>query len=158
VTNPLRPLAIRLGGQDWLPRFAKYVVALDRFLQWVTRGRVTLTGLAGLHSLMLTSVGRRSGLPRTTPLLYVPYRGSLLVAGSNWGGTNRPAWVLNLEANPYATVSIRRQVQPVRARLAEGEERAEMWRVMVRTWPNYAKYAGRTSRQIPVFVLEPREG
>ena len=156
--NLLRPLAIRLGRQAWLPRFSTYVVAFDRLLQRLTRDRVTLVGLAGLGSLMLTTTGRRSGQARTTPLLYVPYRDGYLVAGSNWGGPNLPAWVLNLEADPDATVAIRRRESPVRARRVVGEERAQVWELMLRTWPNYAKYAERTEREIPVFALEARSG
>jgi deazaflavin-dependent oxidoreductase (nitroreductase family) len=155
--TPLRPLAIWLGGQPWLPRFARYIVGLDRLLRRLSRGRVTLPGLAGLYSLLLTTTGRRSGLARSTPLLCVPHRGRWLVAASNWGGPTRPAWALNLLAHPDATVSVGREVRPVRARLVEGAERAELWAHMLRVWPNYAKYAERTSREIPVFVLEPRE-
>lgn len=141
----------------WLPRFARHIVALDRLLRRFTRGRATLPGLAGLHSLMLTTTGRRSGLARTTPLLYVPHHGACLVAASNWGGPTRPAWELNLLAHPDASASVGGQAWPVRARLAAGAERADLWQEMLRVWPNYAKYAERTGREIPVFVLEPRE-
>jgi deazaflavin-dependent oxidoreductase (nitroreductase family) len=155
--TPLRRLAIWVGGRAWLPRFARYIVALDRLLRRLTRGRVTLPGLAGLYSLLLTTTGRRSGLPRSAPLLYVPHDGRWLVAASNWGGPSRPAWALNLLDHPDATVAVGREVRPVRARLAQGAERAELWEEMLRVWPNYAKYAERTHREIPVFVLEPRE-
>jgi deazaflavin-dependent oxidoreductase (nitroreductase family) len=155
--NPLRPIAIRVGRISWLPRFLPQIEALDRSLQRATRGRVTLLDIAGLPSLMLTVVGRKSGRPRTTPLLYVPHDGTYLVAGSYWGNPKQPVWVLNLLANPDATVSIRGRSRPVRARVAEGEERARLWQVMLRTWPNYAKYAERTDREIPVFVLEPTD-
>lgn len=158
TVNRLTPLAIRLGGQRWLPRFAKQVVTLDRSLQRATGARLSLARVAGLDGLTLTVTGRRTGQPRTTPLLYVPHHGSYLVAGSNWGGTKRPAWVLNLLANPDATVSVKRRQQRVRAREAVGAERAELWQAMVRAWPNYATYAERTGREIPVFVLDPVDG
>ncbi len=152
----LTRVAVAFGGLAWLPRYARYVVGLDRLLQRLTRGRVSLAALAGLPSLVLTTTGRRSGQPRSTPLLYTPYRDAYLVAGSNWGGATRPAWVLNLLADPAAEVSVRRRRHPVRARQVVGEERAALWQEMLRTWPNYAKYAERTDREIPVFVLEPR--
>jgi deazaflavin-dependent oxidoreductase (nitroreductase family) len=154
--NPLTPLAIRVGGIPWLPRFTKYIVGFDRLLQRGSGGRASLLGIAGLPALTLTVTGRRSGEPRTTPLLYVPHDGACLVAGSNWGNPKRPAWVLNLLEQPDATVSVHGRTRAVRARVAEGAERERLWQVMLQTWPNYAKYARRTSRQIPVFVLEPR--
>ena len=84
--NPLTPVAVYLGGRSWLPRLARYVVGLDRLLQRVSRGRVTLAGIGGLPNLVLVVRGRRTGILRRTPLLYVPHAGGYLVAGSNWGG------------------------------------------------------------------------
>jgi len=153
--NRLTPLAIRIGALPWLPRYIRQVVATDRFLRAASGDRVTLLRIAGLPSLWLTTTGRRSGHRRTTPLLCVPHQGSYLVAGSNWGAPTLPAWVLNLRARPEATVSVDRRRVPVRAREVEGQERAELWEVMLGTWPNYAKYAERTAREIPVFVLAP---
>jgi deazaflavin-dependent oxidoreductase (nitroreductase family) len=154
--NPLTPLAVRIGAIPWLPRFVHQIVALDRFLRWASRDRVTLLHIAGLPSLWLTTTGRRSGQRRTAPLLCVPHHGTFLVAGSNWGAPRLPAWALNLRAHPQATVSFNRRRMAVLARQADGAERDELWQVMLRTWPNYAKYAERTDREIPVFVLEPR--
>ena len=91
--NPLRPVAIRIGRVSWLPRYLRHIVALDKAVHRVSRGRFGLLALAGLPQLMLTVPGRRSGIPRTTPLLCVPHEGALLVAGSNWGAPNLPAWV-----------------------------------------------------------------
>jgi deazaflavin-dependent oxidoreductase (nitroreductase family) len=151
--NVLRPVALYVGSRAWLPRLAKYVVGTDRLLIRLTRGRVTLAGLAGLPELVLIVTGRRTGLPRSTPVLYVPHEGRYLVAGSNWGGPTLPAWVHNLQAAGEAEVRIRDRRQRVRARRVRGEERARLWPVMVRTWPNYEKYAARTDREIPVFEL-----
>lgn len=152
--NVLTPLAIKLGGQSWLSRLAPFIVSSDRLLQRLTHGRVTLAGIAGLPELVLTVPGRKSGLPRTTPLLYVPHQGSFLVAGSNWGLPTPPAWALNLTASPDAEVAVNGHRHRVHARQALGEERSRLWEVMLRTWPNYARYAERTDREIPVFVLE----
>ena len=154
--NPMRWLAIRLGGQPWLPKFARYIVGLDRLIQRLTRGRVTLLTLTGLPELMLTVAGRKSGLPRSTPLLCVPHEGDWLVAGSNWGQAKPPAWVGNLRAASEARVTFHGHETLVVPRQTEGAERAELWSVMLRTWPNYAKYAERTDREIPVFRLSPR--
>lgn len=154
--HPTRWLAVRVGGQPWLPRFAPAIVRLDLLLRRLSAGRVTLLGFAGLPELFLTVSGRRSGLPRTTPLLCVPRGGSWLVAGSNWGGPRPPLWVGNLVAAGVATVEFKGHDTAVTARLLEGTERASAWAEMLRVWPNYAKYAARTEREIPVFELSPR--
>ncbi len=153
--NPMTRIAVVVGRQPWLPRFLPQIVWLDRTLHRLSRGRVTLLTLAALPELYLTVRGRKSGRPRTTPLLYVPHDGCFLVAGSNWGGPTLPAWVLNLRAAGEAEVDVKGRLTRVRVREAQGQERAELWRLMLRTWPNYAKYAERTDRVIPVFELTP---
>jgi len=77
--NPIRWLAIRLGRQPWLPKLAKYIVGLDVAIQRLTRGRLTLLSMAGLPEIMLTVAGRKSGIPRSTPLLCVPHGDGWLV-------------------------------------------------------------------------------
>ena len=154
--NVLTPVAIRVGRLSWLPNYLKYIVALDLGIHRITRGRFGLLAIAGLPQLLLTVRGRKSGTPRTTPLLCVPHDGSFLVAGSNWGAPKLPVWVLNLRANPDAEISHRGRDIPIHAREVSGEERERLWQVMVRTWPNYDKYAERTDRRIPVFELTPR--
>ena len=94
----LTPVAIRLGSLDWLPKFLPQITRVDRTLSQLTGGRLTLVRLAGLPSLELTVVGRRSGVPRTTPVLCVPYQETFLVAGSNFGGPKVPVWVFNVRA------------------------------------------------------------
>lgn len=155
--NPLRPVAIRLGAQPWLPRFARFIVGLDRGIQRVTGGRLTLLSIAGLPELMLTVPGRKSGILRSTPLLCVPYEGGWLVAGSNWGQAKPPAWVGNLLAADEARVTFHGADHAVEPHLATGERRAQLWQVMLQTWPNYAKYAERTPREIPVVHLLPTQ-
>ena len=153
--NPIRWLAIRLGRQSWLPRFAAQIVGLDLLIQRLTRGRLTLLSLAGLPELLLTVPGRKSGIPRSTPLLCVPHEDGWLVAGSNWGAAKPPAWVGNLDVADRATVTFRGRPTAVTPRRVHGTERATYWAAMVETWPNYTKYAERTEREIPVFLLRP---
>ncbi|HET7533799.1 MAG TPA: nitroreductase family deazaflavin-dependent oxidoreductase [Nocardioidaceae bacterium] len=155
--NILTPVAIRVGRLSWLPRYLKQIVALDKAIHRVSRGRFGLLAIAGLPQVMLTVRGRKSGIPRSTPLLCTPYDGSFLVAGSNWGAPKLPVWVLNLRADPDAEVLHKGRSLPVHAREVTGEERDRLWQVMVRTWPNYERYAERTDRVIPVFVLAPRD-
>jgi deazaflavin-dependent oxidoreductase (nitroreductase family) len=154
--NFLTPVAIFLGGISWLPRFLKQITAMDKFLSRITRGRWTFVRIAGLTSLMLTVVGRKSGTPRTNPVLCVPHEGGYLIAGSNFGGPTEPIWVLNIRAATTVGVQIDGVQHVAVPREVEGSERDEVWEQMVKTWPNYAKYAQRTGRRIPVFMLTPK--
>jgi deazaflavin-dependent oxidoreductase (nitroreductase family) len=121
----------------------------------LTRGRVG--GKVGRAPvLLLTSTGRRSGAQRTAPVLYMRDGANLVVIGSNAGNTNEPGWSFNLKANPDAHVEIGAQHSDVRARVADGEERERLWRAMNAEYEGFEDYDARTSRDIAVFVLEPR--
>jgi deazaflavin-dependent oxidoreductase (nitroreductase family) len=106
--------------------------------------------------LLLTTVGRRSGRPRTAPVVYLADGERLLVIGSNAGHSKAPAWSLNLEANPIAEVELGHERRTVRARIAAGEERAELWRKVNEMYSGFDDYSARTTREIRLFVLEPR--
>ncbi|HEX4222596.1 MAG TPA: nitroreductase family deazaflavin-dependent oxidoreductase [Pseudonocardiaceae bacterium] len=148
-------MAIRLvGKQPWFPQAFGWIVPLDTLVHRATRGRFGLTDLGGVDSLLLTTVGRRSGDPREVALTCAPYEDSYLVAGSNWGGATHPAWSTNLLANPDATVTAHGRSWAVRARLLDGDERARMWEVLAAHWPPYRVYAARAGREIRVFILE----
>ncbi|WP_244931390.1 nitroreductase family deazaflavin-dependent oxidoreductase [Nocardioides sp. W7] len=149
----LTPLAVRLGAISWMPKLLPQVVWTDRQLHRLTRDRYGVLDVAGLPNLVLTVVGRRSGLPRSTPLLCVPHQGRWLVAGSYFGGPDMPAWVFNLRAAGEATIRVERTSYVVTARELTGDERSAAWQVMLRTWPNFATYEKRTNRVIPVFEL-----
>jgi len=134
-----------------LRALGKLNVPIYRF----TRGR--LMGKVGRAPvLLLTSTGRRSGQSRTAPVLYLADGERVVVIGSNAGNKRAPAWSHNLKANPEAEVQIRGVRRPVRARVTEGEERAECWRKMNEQYAGFEDYDERTSRDIAVFVLEPR--
>jgi deazaflavin-dependent oxidoreductase (nitroreductase family) len=157
--NILTPLAVRIGAISWMPRLLPQITATDKFVQRVSKGRVTILDIAGLPNLMLTVKGRKSGLPRTTPLLCVPHESGHLIAGSNFGGPTLPVWVVNVRAAAERSepVEVRVAGRSHRAGVREvtGAERERLWEHMVATWPNYARYAERTDRTIPVFLLEP---
>lgn len=151
----LVPLAIRVGALSWMPRMLPLIVRTDKLLQAVTHGRLTILDIAGLPNLMLTTTGRTSGLPRSTPLLCVPDGDRILIAGSYFAGPGEPLWVKNLEADPAVTAHFRGQTHALRARRLDGQERAAAWPTMVRTWPNFTRYEQRTQREIKVFELVP---
>lgn len=107
--------------------------------------------------LLLTTTGRKSGLPRTAPVVYLADGDErLVVIGSNAGHSRTPAWSLNLRTNPEAEVELGRERRQVRARLAEGEERADLWRRHNEQYSGFDEYEARTDRDIALFVLEPR--
>ena len=110
--------------------------------------------IAGLPNLMLTVKGRKSGVPRTTPLLYVPYGDDFLIAGSYFGGPNMPVWVANVRAADEVSVMVRGTTYRAIPREIPDEERQPIWDHMVATWPNFEKYRERTTRKIPLFLLE----
>src|SRR3954449_7631854 len=151
----LTPVAVRIGAISWMPKLLPQIVFVDKVIQGGTRGRLTILDIAGLPNLMLTVVGRKSGLPRSTPLLCVPYGEGQLIAGSNFGGAKAPVWVVNVRAAQTVTVSMGGRTHAAVPRELEGVERAAAWEHMLRTWPNYAKYEQRTDRVIPVFLLTP---
>jgi deazaflavin-dependent oxidoreductase (nitroreductase family) len=105
--------------------------------------------------LLLTTAGRKSGQPRTQPLLYTQAADGYAVIASKGGAAQHPLWYLNLQANPRAEVTVGRETRQVHARDAQGEERERLWRALADLLPGYDKYAQKTSRRIPVVVLEP---
>ncbi|RMF24973.1 MAG: nitroreductase family deazaflavin-dependent oxidoreductase [Deltaproteobacteria bacterium] len=113
--------------------------------------------VVGMPVLLLTTTGRKSGRPRTVALTYFEDDGRFVVIASYLGEPRHPSWWLNLTADPHATVQIGGRTIAVRAREAEGEERDRLWRRAVELMADYAVYQERTSRRIPVVVLEPVE-
>lgn len=108
----------------------------------------------GATCLLLTTTGRRSGLPRTLPLIFATDGDRLVLVASHGGAPVHPAWYRNLMADPRAEVQVKGERWAVTARTAEGGERARLWALMTVDWPNYDEYTTRTDRVIPVVVLE----
>lgn len=151
----LTPLAVRIGAIPWMPKLLPAIVKVDKALQRASRGRVSVLTIAGLPNLLMTVTGRKTGIPRTIPLLCVPYGDGFLVAGSYFGGPTTPVWVANLEAAGACTVRFKGRTSRTTSRRLEGEERRRAWAHMIKTWPNFALYEQRTSREIKVFLLTP---
>ncbi len=105
--------------------------------------------------LLLTTTGRKSGQRRTAPVVYLADGENVVVIGSNAGHSRTPAWSLNLKANPEAEVELGRVRRQVRARVAEGDERADLWRKHNEQYSGFDEYEARTDREIALFVLEP---
>lgn len=109
----------------------------------------------GAHVVILTTTGAKSGKVRRTPLIRVKDGDRYLVVASQGGAPTHPHWYHNLVANPEATVQDRAEVVDVRARVADDDEREQLWPVATEQWPDYDAYQEATDRQIPLVVLEP---
>jgi deazaflavin-dependent oxidoreductase (nitroreductase family) len=110
----------------------------------------------GPPMLLLDHVGARSGIERTSPLVYVEDGDDLVLVASKGGYPKHPAWFHNLRAHPEARVQVGSQRRAVRARVAGPEERARLWPKAVGVYSGYAEYQERTDREIPLVILEPR--
>ncbi|MDG4837329.1 nitroreductase/quinone reductase family protein [Micromonospora sp. WMMD967] len=147
-------LTRRVGHHRWFGATARLLVPADRMIGRLTRGRVVALGL--MPSLVITTTGRRSGKPRSNPLLYVRDDDAYVVIGSNWGQTHHPGWAMNVLADPAATVDVKGRRIPVRADLASGAERDRLWQLLVTEWPAYHTYVQRAGgREIHIFRLVP---
>ncbi|HXR13272.1 MAG TPA: nitroreductase family deazaflavin-dependent oxidoreductase [Solirubrobacteraceae bacterium] len=110
----------------------------------------------GTTILLLTTTGRSSGQPRTTPLIHRADGGNWVVVASKGGAPEHPAWYENLVANPEATIQVRAEEIPVTASTAAGAERDRLWALMTEVWPGYDDYQAKTSREIPIVVFARR--
>lgn len=142
----------RIGA--WLT--PKTLVPLDRWTTRLTHGRLSLpVVLAALPVVTLATTGRKSGLPRQHHLLAIPHRDDLALIGTNFGQAGTPAWTLNLNANPRATVSYGGMTRKVVARPATARERTDIMATAATSFSGAVHYKQRLEgrRQLPVFVL-----
>jgi deazaflavin-dependent oxidoreductase (nitroreductase family) len=111
----------------------------------------------GMPIIVITTIGRRTGALRKTPLMRVEHDGAYLLVGSMGGAPKNPVWVYNLRAHPD-DVTLQDGPEPfaVTIRELDGDERAEWWDRAVAAYPPYADYQARTERRIPVFRAEPK--
>lgn len=105
--------------------------------------------------LLLTTTGRKSGRQLTRPLTYLPDGDRFVLVGSNGGRPNDPGWVLNLRANPEATVQVGGREQRVRAHFAAPAEREALWPRLLAQTAIWGQYGGKTSRELPIVILQP---
>jgi deazaflavin-dependent oxidoreductase (nitroreductase family) len=136
--------------------FSKSLARMDRGLAVLTGGRTSMPRLlAALPVLVLTTTGRRSGRARATRLIAVPFDDTLALLGTNFGQASTPAWVLNLEADPRASVTYRGVTREVVARPATGAERTRILAGSAEVYGGYLSYQQRiTGRTLRIFVLQ----
>lgn len=155
--NAVQRFARRIGASkpgSWLLR--RLMHRLDGPIYRWTGGRHTFTSLvSGLPVVMLTTIGARSGKPRTVPLVGLPTPDGLAVIASNYGQPHHPAWYHNLRANSEGEVTVDGTTRRFRAIEAHGEQRARIWEQGLRVYPGWTQYERRASnREICIFVLE----
>ena len=141
----------RIGGKLFITVFPE----IDRRLLPLTRGRLS-TGL-GQPVVLLHVRGARSGVERTVPLLATKQGDVVVLIASKAGARHHPAWFHNVKANPDVEVTLRGARVPMRATIAQGDERARLWAMAVDNYSGYARYQQRAgAREIPVVALRPR--
>ena len=119
-----------------------------------TGGEVGHTWKKGSKVLLLTTKGRKSGEPRTTPLIYENADDAYVIVASKGGAPEHPGWYRNLSKDPEVELQVKDEVFAARARTAQGEERERLWKLAAQQWPDYDAYQTKTDREIPVVVLE----
>jgi deazaflavin-dependent oxidoreductase (nitroreductase family) len=134
--------ATKLFGQEHVRRYRE------------TGGEVGHIWKEGSTILLLTTKGRKSGKPRTTPLIYARDGDRYVIVASKGGAPEHPGWYENLAQDPHVELQVEDDVFSATARTASGDEREQLWQKANEVWPHYAEYAEKTDREIPVVVLE----
>ena len=154
--NPLRRVMRRSG--EWPPMswlYARTLHHLDRWVYRATRGRTTFVSwVTGLPVVLLTTTGAKSGRRHTLPLVAIPNEDRLIVIASNYGQRRNPAWYHNLKANPEVTLEVGKDKFKAKASIAEGAERDRLYAQQAAMMPAFNEYQEKTTRKIPVVVLE----
>jgi deazaflavin-dependent oxidoreductase (nitroreductase family) len=142
-------------------RFGRWLILhvihyIDLWLEHWTHGRFSSASLVGVPLLILTTKGARSGLLRSTPLLFMKHGQEIIVIASSLGSPRHPDWYFNLRSNPEVSLRIEGKSKYYFARQANGQERQDYWEEMVNLYSGYTKYASLAAdREIPVIVFIP---
>ncbi|MFD6180525.1 nitroreductase family deazaflavin-dependent oxidoreductase [Streptomyces goshikiensis] len=143
---------------DWdHPNDPKTGWALDHVRQYVSSNGAEGQQWNGTQTLLLTTVGRVSGNPVRTPLIYGEDDGRYFIVASYGGAPDHPLWYKNLTAHPEVRIQVGPKIMQGTARTATPEERTAYWPLMVKHWPSYDEYQAKTDRVIPIVVIEPKD-
>jgi deazaflavin-dependent oxidoreductase (nitroreductase family) len=138
-------------------KFFRSILLVYIFLYRLTRGK--LGGhVQGLQVLLLTTIGRKTGKKRTTPLGYFMEDGNYVIVASNAGFKAHPAWFHNLRTNPRVTIEVKDRQIEAEAKIAAPEKRSSLWSQLISLAPGYANYTKKTSREIPIVILHSLKG
>lgn len=153
MPRPFSPLQVRVGDV-----VIKWMSRANTVLYRSTGGRVGGRFLRGAPVCLVTTTGRRSGRPRTVPLLYLRDGDDFVIVASKGGMPEHPLWYRNLLDDPNATIELGRERTDVTCRTAKPEERARLWPTLVDMYRDYDSYQARTDREIPVVICSPVHG
>jgi deazaflavin-dependent oxidoreductase (nitroreductase family) len=134
----------------------KWMSRLNTWAYKVSGGKLGGSFLQGAPVALLTTIGRKTGQPRVSPLLYLRDGDRVVLVASQGGRANNPMWYLNLKANPKISVQIKKEVLPLTARDATEAERAQYWPQLVAMYSSFDDYQSWTERVIPVVICDPR--
>ena len=134
--------------------FIKWFMTINAFLIRFTHGRIG-SKLGTQTILILNTVGRRSGQPRSLPIAYFFYEGKYLIVESNWGKDNHADWYFNLQKQPQASIEVNGRTIKINASFADGQEYTRLWEYVTMKHPPYLEYQKMTERKIPIAVLQP---
>ena len=155
-TSRYRRAMQSLGRKAWFAAIGRRLSRFDAWLYRRSNGRLGITGPGGAAypAMLLTTTGRRTGRPRTTPVMYLSDGPRLVISCENFGQQRAAAWPFNLEADPRAEVQIGSRIAPYVARRASAEEVELYWPSFLRIWPAHESYLARSGVR-KMFVLEP---
>jgi deazaflavin-dependent oxidoreductase (nitroreductase family) len=136
--------------------FAPWIHQVDKAALKLTRGKYTLSEMIGWDIIELTTLGAKTGQPRSMPLVGLFDGEKIALIASSFGRKQNPAWYYNLKAHPECNVQSNKRTGTYIAREAEGDEYKKYWQWAVSYYAGYEKYKERAGRKIPVMVLEPK--
>jgi deazaflavin-dependent oxidoreductase (nitroreductase family) len=137
-------------------KILRLFMGINSFLIHTSKGKIGAQ-LGSQTILLMHTIGRKTGKPRTTPIAYFTVVSGFYVIGSNWGQQKNATWYYNLKQKPDLTIEVGGREIAVRSREAEGEEYNQLWTDAVNRHPDYMHYKEMTSRHIPIIVFEPVE-
>lgn len=155
-TDLVRATISPLTRTRWFRRYApRFLPPFERFVKRLSGGRVQVSALL-VPSLVLHTIGARSGEPRDAELMYTPDgHGRAIVAGTSFARERHPAWSANLLAHPDASITVRGKTMPVRASLIADADRDAAWALIEAQWPGYRGYERESGRTVRLFRLQP---
>ena len=148
---PWTPTQEKIGSiaVRWMTRINKWLFVL-------TDGKIGGTFRGGAPVCLVTTIGRKSGEPRTVALLYLEDGRDVVLVASKGGMSHHPMWYLNMQVHPEVEVQIGSEKRSMLGRIATDEERAALWPKLTAMYPDYDSYQQRTTRKIPVLICSPR--
>jgi F420H(2)-dependent quinone reductase len=146
------PPALNSAGTGVL---IKWMSRLNTVAFKASGGRIGGTFLQGAPVALLTTIGRKTGQPRVSPLLFLRDGNRIVLVASQGGRANNPMWYLNLKANPKVTVQVKKEVLKLTARDATQEEREHYWPQLVSMYSSFEDYQSWTDRVIPIVICDP---